>query len=87
MKRFLAWLLVLAIALASFTTLASCNSTPEESTGKGEFMAVGIKGFYNPLRNDTDIDCDAGEAWRADTCSDYALLCHIDDSERGNDGA
>ena len=50
-------------------------------------MAVGVKGFYNPLRNDADIDCDAGEAWRADTCSDYALLCRIDDSERGNDGA
>ena len=50
-------------------------------------MAVGIKGFYNPLRTDADIDCDAGEARHTDICGNHALLCRIDDSERGNDGA
>ncbi len=43
MKRFLAWLLVLVIALASFTTLASCNSNPEESTGKTEHTTESYK--------------------------------------------
>ena len=54
---------------------------PEESTGKGKPVAVGFKGFYNPLRTDADIDCDAGEARHTDTCGNHALLCGIDDSE------